>query len=73
MEELVLQESSIRLDQCLKLAGLVMSGGEAKTLIQSGMVKVNGKQEKQRGRQLKEYDVVTMPDGINLRICIKEE
>jgi ribosome-associated protein YbcJ (S4-like RNA binding protein) len=37
------------------------------------MVKVNGKQEKQRGRQLKEYDVVTMPDGINLRICIKEE
>lgn len=73
MEELVLQEGSIRLEQCLKLAGIVMTGGEAKTLIQTGMVKVNGQQEQRRGRQLKDQDVVTLPDGISLRVCVKGE
>lgn len=42
----------IRLDQLLKLADLVGSGGEAKVLIQDGLVSVNGEVETRRGRKL---------------------
>lgn len=50
--------SSIRLDQFLKLAGAVGSGGQAKVLIQQGAVKVNGVVETRRGRKLRPGDVV---------------
>ncbi len=42
----------IKLDSLLKLANLVMSGGEAKLLIMDGQVKVNGELETRRGRKL---------------------
>jgi ribosome-associated protein len=50
---------TIKLDQFLKLSGLVQTGGEAKLLIQAGEVKVNGKVETQRGRKLVKGDRVT--------------
>ena len=42
----------IKLDQFLKFMGVVQTGGEAKLLIQDGMVKVNGSIETRRGRKL---------------------
>lgn len=42
----------IKLDQFLKVAGVVQTGGEAKMLIQAGEVKVNGSVETRRGRKL---------------------
>ena len=48
----------IKLDQFLKLARIVQSGGEAKHLIQSGAVLVNGEVETRRGRKLYAGDVV---------------
>lgn len=48
----------IRLDQFLKLADLVGSGGEAKVLIQEGQVKVNSELEVRRGRKLVQGDQV---------------
>ncbi|MEN9204282.1 MAG: RNA-binding S4 domain-containing protein [Thermostichales cyanobacterium DRC_bins_46] len=42
----------IRLDQFLKRVGLVGTGGQAKLLIQSGEVQVNGTLETRRGRKL---------------------
>lgn len=73
MEDIVVQEKTIRLEKFLKLAGVVMSGGEAKTLIQTGLVKVNDQIERRRGRQLQDRDVVKMPDGFCLRVCVKGE
>ena len=52
-------EETIQLDQFLKLADLVGSGGEAKHVIRSGTVLVNGAEETRRGRKLKHGDVVT--------------
>ncbi|NLY90552.1 MAG: RNA-binding S4 domain-containing protein [Firmicutes bacterium] len=72
MEEIVVQ-GAIRLAQFLKLAGLVMTGGEAKRLIQAGMVKVNGRTEQRRGCQLKDGDWVTLPDGTGRRVRVKGE
>lgn len=53
---------TIKLDQFLKLASIVQSGGEAKHLIKSGAVLVNGEEELRRGKKLKAGDTVTV-DG----------
>ncbi len=48
----------ITLGQALKAAALVGTGGEAKVVIQSGEVLVNGEVETRRGRRLIEGDVI---------------
>ena len=53
-----MESEHIRLDQFLKLIGVVNSGGEAKHLIQNGEVQVNGEVEIRRGRKLISGDVV---------------
>ena len=53
-------DAVIKLDQFLKWAGAVQTGGEAKLLIQSGEVKVNGKLETRRGRKLIEGDRIAV-------------
>lgn len=50
----------IKLDQFLKWAGIAQTGGEAKLLIQSGEVTVNGTIETRRGRKLVNGDRVTV-------------
>ncbi len=49
----------IKLDQFLKFQGMVQTGGQAKLLIQSGEVRVNGAVETRRGRKLIKGDRVT--------------
>lgn len=56
------REETIKLDQFLKLARVVHSGGEAKHLIRSGAVMVNGQVETRRGRKLHHGDVVLVND-----------
>ncbi len=46
------EQTAIKLDQFLKWVGAVQTGGEAKMLIQSGEVQVNGQVETRRGRKL---------------------
>lgn len=48
----------IKLDQFLKFAAITQSGGDAKELISSGEIKVNGEIETRRGRQLKDGDII---------------
>ena len=48
----------MKLDQFLKWNNLVSSGGDAKLLIKSGQIKVNGQIEKRRGRKLRSGDKV---------------
>lgn len=52
------KQPTINLDQFLKFAGLVETGGEAKLLIQAGEVQVNGEVETRRRRKLRQNDVV---------------
>ena len=53
-----IRDESIRLGQFLKLANLLESGTEAKQMIGEGQVDVNGETEFQRGRQLRDGDLV---------------
>lgn len=50
------------LGQALKASDVVGSGGEAKVVIQSGEVRVNGEVETRRGRRLREGDVIEVGD-----------
>jgi ribosome-associated protein len=50
----------IKLDQFLKLQGLVGTGGQAKLLIQDGFVLVNGTVETRRGRKLRMGDQISV-------------
>ncbi len=52
----------IKLDQFLKVTGMVGTGGEAKMLIQAGEVMVNGEVETRRGRKLVHGDLVGLGD-----------
>ncbi len=56
--EVPIAEERIRLGQLLKLADLVDTGVEAKLVIATGEVSVNGETEIRRGRQLRVGDVV---------------
>jgi ribosome-associated protein len=60
---------SIRLGQFLKLANLIDSGAEAKTVIARGLVRVNDDVELRRGRQLQHGDVVALA-GREVRVTL---
>ncbi len=53
---------TITLSDALKLAGLADTGGQAKMLIQSGQVKVNGEVETRRKRKLRQGDMIALGD-----------
>ena len=53
-----MDEPYLKLDQFLKWAGAVESGGQAKMVIQAGQVMVNGEVENRRGRKLRKGDSV---------------
>ena len=58
MRDVAIDSDMIRLGQFLKLADLIETGGEAKIVIASGDVTVNGEVDTRRGRQLHPGDVV---------------
>ncbi len=62
----------IKLDQFLKLAQIVQSGGEAKRLIQSEFVMVNNEVETRRGRKLYHGDWVDV-DGEPMQVIMDDE
>ncbi len=55
----------IKLQDLLKFAGAVETGGEAKVLIQEGAVKVNGEVCAMRGKKLRPGDRASL-DGVTL-------
>jgi len=58
----------IKLDSLLKFAGLVMTGGEAKELIEDELVSVNGEICTMRGKKIRSGDIVKFE---NNKILVK--
>jgi ribosome-associated protein len=66
--DVAIRGDMIRLGQLLKLAGVVDSGGELKSLLAETEVLVNGEPDNRRGRQLHDGDVVQVA-GERLRVA----
>lgn len=58
MKTIVIQTEFIKLQDLLKFANLVASGGEAKGCVQGGEVRVNGEVCTMRGKKIRPGDQV---------------
>ncbi|MBQ6464725.1 MAG: RNA-binding S4 domain-containing protein [Oscillospiraceae bacterium] len=67
MERIDITTEFIRLDALLKFAALAATGGEAKLLIQEGLVSVNGEVCTMRGKKIRPGDKVAF-EGRELEI-----
>ena len=65
-ETVKIETEFIRLQDLLKFAGAVETGGEAKLLIQEGEVKVNGEVCTMRGKKLRPGDRAELDGRIYL-------
>lgn len=60
MREVKIITDMIKLDQLLKWAGIAASGAEAKEMVLSGIVKLNGEIILQRGKKIFRGDKVSV-------------
>ena len=67
MEKIIITTEFIKLQDLLKFANLVGTGGEAKIIIQEGEVKVNGEVCTMRGKKIRPGDIVEL-DGQQLTV-----
>ena len=65
-EKIQITTEFIKLDQLLKFANLVGTGGEAKMAIQDGLVTVNGEVCTMRGKKIRSGDRVELGGEIAL-------
>lgn len=70
MEKIQINTDFIKLDQFLKYINVIEGGGMAKIVILDGLVKVNGEVMLQRGKKLREGDIVEFN---NLKYIISKE
>ena len=61
-EDIEIETEEIQLDQFLKWAGVLPSGGEVKALLAEGLIKRNGETETARRRKLHDGDVIEILD-----------
>lgn len=71
MNEILIHSEYIKLDQFLKLADCVPTGGMAKALLQDGAVKVNQELEERRGRKLYPGDIVEVEGCGTFQVAAK--
>jgi ribosome-associated protein len=63
----------ITVGQFIKVCGFASTGGEAKLLVTSGAVKVNGETDTRRGRKLLPGDVVSMGTAMAVVAAVPAE
>lgn len=71
MENIIITTEFIKLQDLLKFASLVSTGGEAKIIIQEGEVKVNGEVCTMRGKKIRPGDIVEL-DGQQLTVSYED-
>ncbi|MCI5678616.1 MAG: RNA-binding S4 domain-containing protein [Bacteroidales bacterium] len=60
MEKIYIHTEFIKLQQALKLAGLVDQGSDVKFYLSEGMVTVNGAVATERGKKIRPGDVIEL-------------
>lgn len=67
MKSVRINTEYIKLDDLLKFAGVLGSGGQAKAVIQDGLVKVDGEVCLMRGKKLRGGEIVEF-DNIQIKV-----
>ena len=62
MNEIKIKDDFRKLDAALKYSGVIGTGGQAKMVIQEGLVLVNGEVCTMRGKKLHDGDIVKFED-----------
>lgn len=65
MEEIEINSPTINLDQLLKWAGIVETGGQVKLMIEDNMIKINGISIFERRKKVKPGDVLEI-EGVGI-------
>lgn len=73
IEKIEVNTETIQLDQFLKWAGVLESGGQVKLMIEDEMILVNGKVETARRKKLYEGDVVEIKEMGSWQVVFKGE
>lgn len=63
---------SIRLDHFLKVVGLAETGGRAKSMIQDGLVKINGEPETRRRHAVRAADMLEIEGLGKHRVVVSD-
>lgn len=64
VEKIYIDDEYIKLDSLLKFGGIAETGGQAKILVQDGLVTLNGEVCTQRGKKIKDGDRVKFEDKV---------
>ena len=72
MKKIEIKTDTIQLDQFLKWAGIIESGGQVKMLIEDEMIFVNDVLETARRKKLKDGDVVKIIDMGSWQVAASE-
>ncbi|MBX3095411.1 MAG: RNA-binding S4 domain-containing protein [Fimbriimonadaceae bacterium] len=67
-ETFAIRDEYIELQQLLKAADVVQSGGDAKYLIQEDLIEVNGEVENRRAKKLRVGDVILIEGELEITI-----
>ncbi len=62
MEKINISTPTIQLDQLLKWAGIVESGGQVKLFIEDGIIMVNGIKIHERRKKIHPNDIIEIED-----------
>lgn len=71
MKKITITTEFIKLDALLKFAGEALTGGEAKEMVQSGLVSVNGEICTMRGKKIRPGDRISV-NGSELEVILGE-
>lgn len=72
MQEVEISTEFIKLQQVVKLAGLIGQGSDIKILIADGLIYVNGKQAFERGKKIHPNDVVEVKGFGTIKVIGKD-
>lgn len=72
MEKITIHTENIQLDQLLKWAGIVESGGQVKLMLKDELIKVNGNVETARRRRLYDGDIVELQGVGSWQVAVNQ-
>lgn len=68
IKKITISTDFITLGQLLKFTGVVLNGGEVKSFIIEHKIEVNGQICTQRGKKLREHDVISIDNSLFFEI-----